>query len=221
MVPSKTCSCVGEGLFAETDLKINLIYNGPLGYHLGFVCPSFCLRLCRKTQPLQNMRGVWLLSLHLKMSPQVHSNLCKGFPQAFSCTNHPWLSTQCIALHQFNMDTNIPPDVCLLVLPISRHLNVRAKVGWFCHPRRSIDIWVPEPCSIIWSPTCYSFLGLIILDLLGEPEHLFVWAEVTLGSNAASLHGLWGTCAMNVSLHKDYFVLSLSPPKGLVTLILH
>lgn len=137
MVPSKTCSCVGEGLFAETDLKINLIYNGPLGYHLGFVCPSFCLRLCRKTQPLQNMRGVWLLSLHLKMSPQVHSNLCKGVPQAFSCTNHPWLSTQCIALHQFNMDTNIPPGVCLLVLPISRHLNVRAKVGWFCHPRRS------------------------------------------------------------------------------------
>lgn len=128
------------------------------------------------------MRGVWLLSLHLKMSPRVHSNLCEGFPQAFGCASHPWLSTQCIALYRVQLDTNVLPDVCLLVLPVSEHLSVSAKVGWFCHPRRSIDIWVPEPCSLIWSPAGCSFLGLIVLGLLWEPEHIFVWAEVTLGS---------------------------------------
>lgn len=160
MVHKKTCTGVAERLFAETDLEINFLYNGALGYdQLGFVCPSFCCRLCRKTQPLQKMKGVWLLSLHLKMSPQVHSNLCKGLPQAFGCANHPWLSTRCIDLTKFSMDTNILPDVFLLVLTISEHLHVRAKVGWFCHLRRSSGIWVPEPCSTIWSPDCYCFYG--------------------------------------------------------------
>lgn len=83
---------------------------------------------------------------------------------------------------QFSMDTNILPGVSLLVLPISKHLDVSAKVGWFCHLRRSSGIWVSEPCSTIWSSACYSLLGLIILGFLWEPEHLFVRAAVTLGS---------------------------------------
>ena len=58
MVPSKTCIGVAEGLSAETDLEINVIYNGPLGYnYLVFMCSSFCCRLCRKTQLVHVMKG--------------------------------------------------------------------------------------------------------------------------------------------------------------------
>lgn len=98
---------------------------------------------------------------------------------------------------QFSMDTNILPDVSLLALPISRHLNGSAKVGWFCLLRRSSGIWVPEPCSTVWSPACYSILGLTILDFLWEPEHLFFlssskpWLLLLLPSTACEALVQW------------------------------
>lgn len=97
---------------------------------------------------------VCVLSLHLKMSPREHSNLCEGSPQALGCADHPWLSAQCDA---FSKDTNISPDVFFLALPVSKHLNVNAKAGWFCHLRSSGGIWVPEPCSTLESCLLFCF----------------------------------------------------------------
>lgn len=41
----------------------------------------------------------------------------------------------------------------------------------------------------LWSPACCSVLGLIILDLLWEPEHLFEQQKL-LALIAASFHNL-------------------------------
>lgn len=77
---------------AKTDLETR--YNGLLGCnYLVVLCSSFCCRLCRKMQFVHVMQSVKLLSVYLKMPPQVHCNLCRGFPKAFSCAAHPSLCT--------------------------------------------------------------------------------------------------------------------------------
>lgn len=122
----------------------------------------------------------------------------------------------------------VSPDVCITrcfhagAANFQKHLNVSAKVGWFCHLRRCSGIWVPEPCSSICSPACCSVLGLIILDLLWEPEHLCVWAAVTLGSYCCFLPWLVRhSCNDCIPAQRRLFCLSLFTPKELATLILH
>ena len=70
------------------------------------------------------------------------------------------------------MDANIHPDVCLLVMQISKYMNVNGRmvlsseeVHWHLGPRALFHY--PDSSLLI-------FLGLIILDSLWEPEHLFV-----------------------------------------------
>jgi len=106
------------------------------------------------------------------------------------------------------MDANIHPDVCLLVMQLSKYLNVNAKVGWSCLLRRSVGIWVPELCYTIWTPPYCSF-WVIILDSLQKPEHVFIWgAAVTLGSYC--FFSLW-PCneALLQQIHPCHTLLSM------------